>query len=589
MIITPNDKFGKYLLSLAVNLHLEEIPMQTLEAFYLDLIEEFAPELRPKRGTFTDFDVTQSNFVDYVYSDRFLRDFENAYRRAMNRREDLVRELQALVPVFGVQLAEPYLDASDYDEQKWIEETARSIIVTAKREDDAVGTVEKEYRQALQRKDWLVSDTANLRTRCEKEGIPGMRFAAEKDLAGKRKTEEDLQGRIDALGRGSGVGRAFRRLFGRGKDAENVHDLQAQQQKLREQSEQIEEALKGLENLSSADDTAAWAQKIQILVPDAAANARNVIYWVKRAEKERQELAGMDEKIRLAKEKWEETAASMHPEAERARARQLKESVKPYGIQMLYQDIFENATAAFRKANKIKKLGSSHRYDLYARLRFLKIYCKPDGRNLRYLCIDEGQELSPNEYSLLKDLGGKDMILNIFGDTNQRLTQGRGIKDWASLQSELNADVYTLDENYRNTNQITEYCNLSFGMKTLPTGIDGPAVREIARTSLEDVLAKTPLSSDWTAILVSREFKKTKYLDKGKLPPKVQDAVSNVIGNGKISLLYLDEAKGIEFDNVYVDSTYLSKNEKYVAYTRAKTMLTIIVDDRAVLAKRDGQ
>ena len=44
--------------------------------------------------------------------------------------------------------------------------------------------------------------------------------------------------------------------------------------------------------------------------------------------------------------------------------------------------------------------------------------------------------------------------------------------------------------------------------------------------------------------------------------------------------MYVDEVRGIEFDLVYVITNKMSKNEKYIAYTRALSELIIVVDEQ---------
>ena len=50
--------------------------------------------------------------------------------------------------------------------------------------------------------------------------------------------------------------------------------------------------------------------------------------------------------------------------------------------------------------------------------------------------------------------------------------------------------------------------------------------------------------------------------------------------NGFIALMYVDEVKGIEFDKAYVVGNKMSRNEKYIAYTRALSELILVVDDQ---------
>ena len=53
---------------------------------------------------------------------------------------------------------------------------------------------------------------------------------------------------------------------------------------------------------------------------------------------------------------------------------------------------------------------------------------------------------------------------NIFGDLNQ-VVAGSGLQSWNDIHFIRNR--YTLDENFRNTNQIVEYCNRLFPFDTL--------------------------------------------------------------------------------------------------------------------------
>lgn len=147
------------------------------------------------------------------------------------------------------------------------------------------------------------------------------------------------------------------------------------------------------------------------------------------------------------------------------------------------------------------------------------------------------------------------------------------------LLSELQAEQYVLNENYRNTNQITRFCNDNFGLKTLQTGVDGPKVREISRRDLEKELAGLMVTTERVAILLPRIVQKMKYLDMDILPENIRNMIGETMDNGFISVMYVDEVKGIEFDKVFVVSAKMRRNEKYIAYTRALSELIIVVDE----------
>lgn len=121
----------------------------------------------------------------------------------------------------------------------------------------------------------------------------------------------------------------------------------------------------------------------------------------------------------------------------------------------IYQQIYDESVQVFKEKNGVKSItGKCHRYDLYVQLMFAMKYFNKKIGNMQFICVDEGQDLAVNEYRLLSELNQNHVVFNIFGDTNQLMKSGRGISDWNLLLSELQAEQYVLNENYRNTNQI---------------------------------------------------------------------------------------------------------------------------------------
>lgn len=184
------------------------------------------------------------------------------------------------------------------------------------------------------------------------------------------------------------------------------------------------------------------------------------------------------------------------------------------------------------------------------------------------LFIDEGQEVSELEYAVLKKVFGK-VYFNIYGDVNQK-TSANGISDWARIKTLLGSDVWALEENYRNTNQITEYCNSKFTHKMKPIGYDGVEVKHITLKDVSYLLAdiqKRPSSA-----IIAKDISLARH---------VVNCESNYITvhdiePGKISLLDIGEAKGLEFDSVLVITDEMNENEKYIAYTRALNELCVL-------------
>ncbi len=184
---------------------------------------------------------------------------------------------------------------------------------------------------------------------------------------------------------------------------------------------------------------------------------------------------------------------------------------------------------------------------------------------------------------MIYELNHKDIIFNVYGDTNQLIKPGRGIASWDRLASEYKMERRQLNENYRNTNQITKYCNKSFDMTVYQTGVEGPEVKDLPRRELEKELSNLSVGNDRIAILLPRSIRsRRKYVVDEVLAEYIRNCIGDTIGNGRIAIMYVDEVKGIEFDKVFVVSNKMTRNEKYIAYTRALTELIIVVDDTII-------
>jgi len=221
------------------------------------------------------------------------------------------------------------------------------------------------------------------------------------------------------------------------------------------------------------------------------------------------------------------------------------------------------------------KLKFNQNYKYYSYLKLWWYY--QNGGNLfgKYMiCIDEAQNVSITEYKLLNALHGSQTIFNIYGDLLQNTRQELGLMKWSTLQTDLfdkKVKVYTFAENYRNTNQITDYVNenlhLSTPMKKI--GYDGLPVKRYP-TSMRHLFQLANSSTNKTAIIFSE-------LTKDIIAYAEQYGFSTgKVDNEGVSVLTIDEVKGLEFHTVYVVDNELSYNEKYIAYTRALKQLYIV-------------
>lgn len=182
-----------------------------------------------------------------------------------------------------------------------------------------------------------------------------------------------------------------------------------------------------------------------------------------------------------------------------------------------------------------------------------------------FVFVDEAQDISAVEYGLLKRINDR-ASFNIFGDLKQNVTDYRGIKDW----SELGYEVYNLNLNYRNTNQIVEYVSGNLGVNMQSIGFDGEKVEKIDSRSVTKFLSG---HSGLLAVVTSGS-------DIENYRRKSYNVLSETgrISKSKINIMTVYESKGLEFTAVAVADANMTENEKYIAYTRALKNLAIITN-----------
>lgn len=201
--------------------------------------------------------------------------------------------------------------------------------------------------------------------------------------------------------------------------------------------------------------------------------------------------------------------------------------------------------------------------DIYKHYWYIALYCNflINGNTSKarpYIYIDEAQDLSISEIELIRKLNNKP-VMNLFGDINQVITD-HGVHDWSSVAGDW--DVLQLDENFRNTNQIVDFCNRAFPFRMEKIGVDMEPVEEYR--SVDHALSKDVLANGTTFIVKN-----------GLAADDLKIILSGTaISNFKIYTV--KEAKGLEFKHVIVIDRDMTVNEKYISYTRALAKLTVI-------------
>lgn len=177
----------------------------------------------------------------------------------------------------------------------------------------------------------------------------------------------------------------------------------------------------------------------------------------------------------------------------------------------------------------------------------------------RLLCFDEAQDYNENEYKTLK-LVNRNVIFNLYGDINQSIF-AKGIKNWDLLKKVTDFNYYNLNENYRNTEQITDFCNKIFNYNNISMGITGKDVEYIDKKQINNIIIRKMNDQKRIAVIVRN----------------IED-LENIIPIDSEYTFYntISQVKGIEFDSVIVFDNDMTENEKYIAYTRALNELYIV-------------
>lgn len=177
----------------------------------------------------------------------------------------------------------------------------------------------------------------------------------------------------------------------------------------------------------------------------------------------------------------------------------------------------------------------------------------------KYLFIDEMQDYSMTEFNNIFKME-VNPIVNLYGDINQNLNSyipKYTRDDLVNLLKQLNdkVDYFELNENYRNSKQITEYCNKFINERMIPMGINSKDVT-INHIDYKDIVNEI----------------KTKYPTNYVILCNDQKILNELTEYERYAI---KDAKGLEFSKVIVIDNNLEQKEKYVGFTRTLDELYI--------------
>lgn len=593
IILTPNDNFNTHISGLASSLQLGYIERRSVEGYYLSLLEKYDESFKLKNKIIDEMNVPQE-YVDYIYSDEFWELFVTVYNQQMESIREEYSKVSAIsvkvdrsetIPIGKAdsELVKPLIiELSDIHKLIVAREEA-----VQKAEKDLTAVIDRisfleekmpEYEQNLE--DRVNEETATIFEKL-KENINKHNEANEKYDA----KIGELRQKYEETDRAILVVRKAQKLKA---IEESIAKVQEHMQLHLDEIGRVEGLMTRDTSSMSLDEKMSFFRELTEIDPTILSNIATIERNMKNLDGYKAEI-----ETELPAKKIEMEAAvesckeQLYPEEISREVKILRDRIKERSAKEMFLEMYQIAIAradAILKAKYgktyIEKIKGTHRFDLFVQVRFAQLYFNKKVGTNTFICVDEGQDLTVSEYRLIREINPGNPIFNIYGDVNQLLKYNRGISNWSAISESVeNATMHILNENYRNTNQITQYCNDSFDMKVSLTGADGHKVKEIIRSRLEGALSELRVSEERVAIILPRKVNKSSYIDKDQLPSAIRDILGVEMGNGKIAVVYVDEVKGVEFDRVFVVPNTMTKNEKYIAYTRALSDLTIVLDD----------
>lgn len=245
--------------------------------------------------------------------------------------------------------------------------------------------------------------------------------------------------------------------------------------------------------------------------------------------------------------------------------------------ELLKQTMLKSLYATYKKYEQ-KYTKINYRHKLYLKLLYCSFYFTRISAPDIFLNIDEAQDISVAEYKLLKTILGNQCVFNLYGDVNQSVYSYKGIMDWYDLEDLVGSNIYVLNENYRNTLEITNFCNQEFGAEVYPIGISGNSVLELSTEDAVNWLLTLKKKNPQYRVAIMHRHGLKAVQEKLQALLKGESVSWYEVDDNRISVISVETAKGLEFEAAVVIVDHMSNNEKYIAYTRALDQLTVVRD-----------
>ena len=239
----------------------------------------------------------------------------------------------------------------------------------------------------------------------------------------------------------------------------------------------------------------------------------------------------------------------------------IKDYTKKSDIKLIMDNIFKDLKNKFNLKNKNyiinKRTTKAFAFTILMLYKLMNFKYYTD---YLYMFIDEMQDYGYEEIRLISKME-KNAKLNLYGDVEQAILpfiKKKEIDELIDFLNQLrdNVKTYFLNENYRNSKEITNYCNKFLNVTMTPMGINSNPVSEIKVDNYIDYIKN---HFDKSHVIIGNDIKDIEELC--------------YIGYEAYTV---SQAKGLEFSKVVVMENNFSNVLKYVSYTRTLDKLFIL-------------
>ena len=239
----------------------------------------------------------------------------------------------------------------------------------------------------------------------------------------------------------------------------------------------------------------------------------------------------------------------------------IKDYTKKSDIKLIMDNIFKDLKNKFNLKNKNyiinKRTTKAFAFTILMLYKLMDFKYYTD---YLYMFIDEMQDYGYEEIRLISKME-KNAKLNLYGDVEQAILpfiKKKEIDELIDFLNQLrdNVKTYFLNENYRNSKEITNYCNKFLNVTMTPMGINSNPVSEIKVDNYIDYIKN---HFDKSHVIIGNDIKDIEELC--------------YIGYEAYTV---SQAKGLEFSKVVVMENNFNNVLKYVSYTRTLDKLFIL-------------